>query len=384
MYSGGILKMLKYYIVNILRKLFQISFFFFPIRKKRIFFSSFNGKNMSCNPKYIYKNLANLYPDAFEFIWVAEKNKKEKSVRFVKFNSFLYFYYYITSQVIIDNIFFRTFIPKRKNQTRIATWHGGGAYKKDGADYYDNYFERKIINLMSNDVDVFLSSCIKFTECVACSRKIAKDKFLACGMPRNDFLVNQPSVNIKESIKKTINLDTNSNIVLYAPTWRGYIENNCYNIDVEKILDTLEIKTKKKWIFLYRMHPLLGKHISYEKGIDMGNYPDMQELLYISDVLITDYSSCMWDFSLTYKPCFIYAVDAGKYKEDRDFYTPMSQWPFPIAQNSQELAEKILCFNDIMYRKNIVKHHEALGSYERGVACDIVCEKIYNICCKNI
>ena len=105
----------------------------------------------------------------------------------------------------------------------------------------------------------------------------------------------------------------------------------------------------------------------------------MQELLCAADILITDYSSCMWDFSLMYKPCFIYATDIDQYKQERDFYTPMSEWPFPIATNTDELINNILNFNQEEYVEKVKQHHKALGSFEDGHACERVCKLIEDI-----
>ena len=111
-------------------------------------------------------------------------------------------------------------------------------------------------------------------------------------------------------------------------------------------------------------------NFSDHKVFDVTNYPDMQELLCAADILITDYSSCMWDFSLMYKPCFIYATDIEQYTQERDFYTPMSEWPFPIATNTDELINNILNFNQEEYVQKVKQHHKALGSFEDGHASE--------------
>ena len=88
----------------------------------------------------------------------------------------------------------------------------------------------------------------------------------------------------------------------------------------------------------------------------------MQELLYASSALITDYSSCIWDASLTYKPCFIYAPDLDDYLADRNFYTPVSEWPFPMARDIDALEEIIRDFDEEHYKKEADRHHAELGS----------------------
>jgi CDP-glycerol glycerophosphotransferase len=127
------------------------------------------------------------------------------------------------------------------------------------------------------------------------------------------------------------------------------------------------------------------------KNIDINNvsyknvtaYPDMQELLYITDVLITDYSSSMWDFSLTYKPGFLFTPDIQEYKNERDFYIPVSEWPFPFALTNEQLCKNILKFNKDENLFKIKQHHIKLGSYENGNATKRVLELLNNyIVCK--
>ena len=98
----------------------------------------------------------------------------------------------------------------------------------------------------------------------------------------------------------------------------------------------------------------------------------MQELLYAANVVITDYSSLMWDFSLTGRPCFLYADDLDDYERERGFYMPSSQWPYPIARNNDELEKNILGFDCGLYRQAVREHHKVCGSYEQGRACETV------------
>ena len=106
------------------------------------------------------------------------------------------------------------------------------------------------------------------------------------------------------------------------------------------------------------------------------DYPDMQDLLQCADVLLTDYSSCMWDFSLMHRPCFLYARDIAAYKGERDFYTPIESWPFPLAANNDELAEVIAQFDADRYREAVLRHHRDLGSTESGTAAKQCVDRI--------
>ena len=116
--------------------------------------------------------------------------------------------------------------------------------------------------------------------------------------------------------------------------------------------------------------------------INVSGYADMQELICAADVLITDYSSSVWDFSLTGKPCFIYANDLSAYKEERNFYTPIEEWPFALAETNEELHENILNFDPEVYKHKVEEHHKELGSYETGHACEALYELLETLCKK--
>jgi CDP-glycerol glycerophosphotransferase len=151
------------------------------------------------------------------------------------------------------------------------------------------------------------------------------------------------------------------------------------SIDFSAVLNALAIKFQKKFICLFR-----GHHYSPIKEINSSiinatNYPDMQELLYAADVLITDYSSSMWDFSLTHKPGFLYAPDLPAYKNDRNFYTPIEEWPFLLAETNETLCGNIINFSTEKYIEDVKNHHKSFGSYENGASCKAVAELISSL-----
>jgi CDP-glycerol glycerophosphotransferase len=112
-------------------------------------------------------------------------------------------------------------------------------------------------------------------------------------------------------------------------------------------------------------------------AIDASKYDEMQELLCMADVFITDYSSSQWDFSLTRKPAFLFTPDLDYYlNEDRGFYTPIDDWAFPYAKSNEELANLIRYYNEELHLKKVQRHLDLLGSFEDGHATEKVCDVI--------
>ena len=114
--------------------------------------------------------------------------------------------------------------------------------------------------------------------------------------------------------------------------------------------------------------------------MDLSDYPDMQELSCAADVMINDFSSSMWDFMLTGRPSFLFAVDLEHYVQTTQVYTPVSEWPFPKAVNNDQLEKNILTFDEEAYKLACEKHYKALGGCETGQATKLVCERIFEKC----
>ena len=106
--------------------------------------------------------------------------------------------------------------------------------------------------------------------------------------------------------------------------------------------------------------------------LDATDYPDMQELLCAADLLITDYSSSIWDYALLGRPAILYVPDLDRYEaEDRGFYTPIREWPGIICRDGGKMEEAILGLDEDEEKRRAGAHLEAFRSYERGRACEM-------------
>jgi CDP-glycerol glycerophosphotransferase len=287
----------------------------------------------------------------------------------------------LTSKVIISNNPFPSYIPLRKQQVFINTWHGGGAYKtvgnisKEATNVYD-----KILKITSGQTSIYISSCKKFTEVTSLETKIPVSKFLECGLPRNDiFFTNHKK--IRDVVCKKYAVLLNQSILLYAPTYRGNPHNATFEnkLNLKNCINALNSRFDTDTVVFFRSHHALNIHINSYNIIDVTAYPDMQELLCACDFLITDYSSCMWDFSLTTKPGFLYVPDLEYYHRERSFYTPIKSWPYPFASTNDELVNIIKNYDAKRAKQKIEAHLNSLGSFEHGNASDIIADLIVKI-----
>ena len=95
-----------------------------------------------------------------------------------------------------------------------------------------------------------------------------------------------------------------------------------------------------------------------------------------SDIMISDYSSCIFDYMLSKKPAFIYASDIEKYNNERGFFYPLETTPFPIITNNNELSEKILGFDYNIYKKNVEEFLKEKGCIDDGRSSERVVDLI--------
>ena len=380
-------------------------FCIFPIKGNRIIFNSQKGTQFACSPRYIYEYLNGKFGERAQYIWCLQNPPEilegNNSVKCVSYNSLAYFYYQMTAKVIVANIPSPCYIPRRKKQFMIDTWHGGGAYKRIGisvpkqdtlskspkkvistSDTSDNAkWELYKAYYNALDTNLFLSSSKKFTDVMYNSQMLPKEAYWEIGLPRNDVFFGDFRA-ISEKAKKSLGIENSKKVILFAPTYRGNVKHQQYemNLNVQMCLDAAKERWGGEWVFVFRMHihsNSLDKDKIPENAINASKYDEMQELLCMADVFITDYSSSQWDFALTKKPCFLFTPDLDYYlNKDRGFYTPIDDWAFPYAETNERLAELIQEYDEEKHLKKVQKHLDLLESCEDGHATEKVCEVI--------
>ncbi len=349
----------------------------------RVNFIAFSGRQYSDSPRRISELLLKEHPE-IQQVWAFNEPEKfrfleEKGIKVVKYKSLKYLYYVMTSKVYVDNAEFWSALKFRPGQMVLETWHGGGAYKRVGGHRIDvNEREQQHAVEKMNKITLFLSSSRAFTKFVIREAYQYHGEVLECGLPRNDDLLN-PDPAVPARVRQALGIPENARVLLYAPTFRNSHSLDLYDVDFGRLKAALEARFGGEWVIALRMHYYLADKAMASSAPYLRNatdYPDMQDLLQCADVLLTDYSSCMWDFSLMGKPCFLYARDIAEYRGERDFYTPIDSWPFPLAADNDALVRVISEFDENVYRAGAARHHAELGSTESGTAAKQCVERI--------
>lgn len=373
---------LKVMISDIIR-IATFPFRILPVKKNRILFTGLTGGksyDYSCNPKYLYEYMRDHFPGRFEYVWAVSDKKKyafleEEGVKLIRHFTVSSFPMLLTSGVIITNGSYAPWFPFRKKQYVINTWHGGGAYKKVENDRPDaDWATKKRAEFCASNIDLFLASCKVQEENMIRKTFLYKGEVLRAGTPRNDRLVNGSLKEMADRVRKKYCISDDGKIILYAPTYRKT------SIPVELDSDRLLSHMGTEWYFMSRYHRYqdenMGIHVKGNKVIDVMEYPDMQELLCAADMLITDYSSCVWDYAFLKRPCFLFVPDKEEYMQNTGFYISVDQWPFLQAEDMKGLIRAIDEYKPDKAEILIEKHLRELGSYEKGECCREVVDKI--------
>ena len=348
----------------------------FPINKNLIFVNNFDGKGIGDSEKYIVSELRKLEPN-ITVVWVAENNDNvDKNTIFVKENSLQRILLQATAKIWISNVRMPLYSIKRKEQVYMQTWHGHLAFKMIEDENPSALTKRYIVKAKhdSTMIDYYVAGSVDQVNVFKKYFWYKNGEILRLGCPRNDIFANESTFNtheIKKNIKNELGINENERIVIYAPTFRKGYGFETYNLDFGGLLNTLYQKTGDSWTVIIRMHPVLAEKsnefLKYNDHLINGSrMPDVQELLLISDALITDYSSIAFDFAYTDRPILLFAPDVQDFKKDRDFHIQIEDTPFPLATTNEELFYLIKNYDRDAYLDKLKLFRNAYGFYPVG------------------
>ena len=291
--------------------------------------SAFNSKAMGDIENFIifYKDIFDLY-----IIW-DKKSEIINGVKYIsKFDSKAQ-YLITTADYIIDAGTINGTTKINNNQTRISVWHGT-PYKKMFVDLDPTNINEAL--KYDYGVDLMISPSKFYTEEFLRKSMLYDGKILETAISRTDSLYITDEE--KRLLKKSFHINENKKILLYAPTYRnpGKVR---LHFDAGKLKKSLE-KDGSEWVIVTKLH-YLNKLINKRDVIDCTSYPNINNLLAISDVVVTDYSSLFIDYSILDKPVIFYQYDKKDYDSDRGFMFSLEKYVDKkyIIENENELYE---------------------------------------------
>ena len=350
------------------------------IDHNKVVFDSFRGRSYSDNPRVISERLHERRPET-DIVWLIKRNCYARVkpsipdyVRCVDHHSRRSWLEIGTARVWVDNFTndseLRGF-PKDK-QFYVQTWHGDRPIKKI---CYDAFAEG--YRLEEECSRVVTGSDFGMRMYRTAFRY--QGEYLNVGAPRNDILVRNDPSDVRR-VRSKLGVPDGVKLLLYAPTYRedmGIVGKQA-QMDLVRVLDILE-RGGEKWQCLYRAH-YFSEGIALEavngRLVDMTAYDDMSELLLVSDMLLTDYSSCATDYCLLDRPVFMYMADYDEYLASRPLYYDPHDTPMLIAHSQEELEKLILETDAAAAARNCAALRQWYGMNETGRATDAVCDYI--------
>lgn len=371
---------IQYCVYICLRTIFLV-FRIFPINNNKVVLNAFVGKGFCDNPKYIAKELLKSNSD-LDLVWIVNNLNEPmpKGIRVVKRHSLSEFYELATARIWIDNSRIPLYVIKRKGQYYIETWHGCIGMKKVGKAANTQGFiglhrvkhDTQLTDLMVSNSD--------FSDRLYREDFMYNGEILRCGSPRIDILV-KGSNQEKIEIKSRLGLNNQVKIALYAPTFRDNGRIDVYDIDFDAVISSLKTRFGGDWVVLIKLHPVMAARqdifVYSERVINCSEYRDIYELMAVSEVLITDYSSVLFEMGLIYKPVFLYTKDIDEFTKERGLYFELDSLPFQFATNNEELKNNILGFSSDHYKERVNSfNNKFLKAAEPGNASSAVANYI--------
>jgi CDP-glycerol glycerophosphotransferase (TagB/SpsB family) len=249
---------------------------------------------------------------------------------------------------VVDDYYFPMYaIRPRPGTTRVQLWHACGAFKRFGYSVLDRAFGADEADVAAfpihTNYDVCLVSAARFAPFYGEAFRQPLERITArLGIPRTDLFFDPPRMAAAaEAVRSRYAIPDLRTVILYAPTFRGASGTSATSpneLDLARLGEALA----EDHVLLHRRHPYVRSappdHAPGGFVIDVADWPELNELMLVSDILVTDYSSAIFEFALLERPIVFFAPDETAYESERGFYWDFRrEAPGPIARTTEEL-----------------------------------------------
>ncbi|WP_057911964.1 CDP-glycerol glycerophosphotransferase family protein [Peribacillus muralis] len=379
------------YYFPVMKKAYTMMSKLLPVDRNLILFESGIGKQFADSPKYIYEELIKR-DNNHKKVWVYNGNLpvKGKNTKVIKRLSPEYYYYLAKAGYWINNQNFPTYMSKRKETTYIQTWHGTPLKKmlfdiENIQGREDGYLDR--VHAATKTWDYLISPSPYASQAFRSAFKY-NGKILETGYPRNDLFYKDDAAITAKSVIEKLKIPAGKKVILYAPTFRDNqtSKNNKFIFDLKFDLEKMKAALGDEYILLLRMHVVISNSLSIPSEFEdfvmnVSNYSDIQELYLISDILITDYSSVMFDYANTARPILYYTYDLEDYRDNiRGFYMDFDkEAPGPFLKTTEEIIDSIINIDQInmQYKERYGSFREKYCGIEDGKATERIVNQFF-------
>lgn len=355
---------------KLLKCIINLFFKIFKIKNNKILFECGRGM-IDGSPKALYDYIKENCPK-YKLMWIVSKDTDISSIPKQDYcynTSLKSFFERATSKYWIKSESIGSAIKKRKNQVYIQAWHGHGALKKMEYDITGEKPTEPLEHVKEWD---YLLTNDPIDESMMLTSTGYKKELVMIGTPLTDYVLkHSKNEEFKNRLKEKLKIENNKPIILYAPTFRDE-DLNKEQVDLKiNMLSNL-----KDYNILIRLHPLIRNKVPQEiwnnkSFINGCKYPDATDLLCITDILISDYSSIIYEYSILEKPIIFYAYDLEKYQKSRGFYIKYPEdLPGDVVYTEKELYKNLKNLNKKSYNKEKIKKFNKKFNYlNNGNVC---------------
>ncbi len=349
-----------------------------PIDNSLIMFESMRGKKFSCNPRAIYEYINQNYPE-FKCVWALcdEHIPITGRASRVRRGSPEYYRVLATAKYLVSNVNFPDDFVKRAGQIFIQTMHGT-PLKTLGFDAPNELMtieERKTFERKTADWDYLLVQGAFMAE-KAYPIYHYRGKILKTGYPRTDRLHEKTDV---QEIRTRLGIPDGKKVILYAPTWRVH---NSFDMALD--LEKMRAALSDEYVLLIRIHYFAAAGYTVPADnqfiFNMNDYAVAEDLYRITDVLITDYSSLMFDFALLGKPILFFAYDLDSYAGEGDglYCDICTEAPGAVVYHTEEVIDAVRTANkpSAEIQQRAAAFRQKYLTYECGNSCQKVVEEV--------
>ena len=341
-------RVIQFLYCHIMSFVFRFIGLFVRMDNKLMLFNSYGGESYNDSSKVLYEAI--LKDERFSdnhFVWafdnlakVSRENCPEvwnDRTKLVKIDTLSYFMTALKAKVWITNVNIERGLHfKKKNTIYLNTWHGTGPKKGGNAYQGRKDYDFSIVDILCVDGEYEKDVMVKMFNG-------NERNMLYCGRPREDELFTFDT-NDKRRIKEKLEIPNEKKVLLYMPTWRE--GNNC-----ELEWNKWEKKLAKDYVVLVRSHHFAKTNIFHNHEskfwVDVSDYKNVNELYCVSDILISDYSSAIFDYGLLGRPVISFAKDHDEYMKDYGLF--MDNWeaifPNGVMRNDNQVLEFITSMN---------------------------------------
>ncbi|WP_305787559.1 bifunctional glycosyltransferase/CDP-glycerol:glycerophosphate glycerophosphotransferase [Symbioplanes lichenis] len=321
-----------------------------PLRDA-VLFESFGGRQYSDSPKAMHEELLRRgLPLEAQYVTVRDgQAATPDSLTPARLGGTEWYEALATARYIVTNSHLPDWFQRRPGQVVVQTWHGT-PLKRIAFDVTDvKHADRDYLTRVAKETPnwTFLVSPNRFSTPILQRAFRFPGEMLESGYPRNDILFQNDPATIA-SIRRHVGVPEGKRAILYAPTWRDdeFYGQGRYKMSMQLDLAAARRMLGDDHVLLVRRHPNVVDPIPDDGSgfvIDVSTYPDMADLLCITDVLITDYSSVMFDFANTGRPILLFTYDLEHYRDKlRGFYFDFeSEAPGPLLMTSDDVIKSL-------------------------------------------